>query len=113
RALAGGRPVLVLDDVFASADAVTEEAIVRSLRSSGLTVLVMTHRLRVAQAADRIVVLDAGRVVAIGEHAALLAANGLYARLWRRQRLGEEIAPARARRAPPPPGPPPRPRSAS
>ncbi len=92
RALAGGRRVLVLDDVFASVDAATEEAIVRSLRSSGLTVLVMTHRLRVAQAADRIVVLDAGRVVAIGEHAALLAADGLYARLWRRQRLEEEIA---------------------
>ena len=92
RALAGERHVLVLDDVFASVDAETEEAIVRSLRSSGLTVLVMTHRLRVAQAADRIVVLDAGRVVAIGEHAALLAADGVYARLWRRQRLEEEIA---------------------
>jgi ABC-type multidrug transport system fused ATPase/permease subunit len=46
----------------------------------------------VAQAADRVVVLDAGRVVAIGSHAALLAEDGLYARLWRRQRLEEEIA---------------------
>jgi len=92
RALAGRPRLLVLDDVFASVDAATEEAIVRSLRSRGLTLLVMTHRLRVAQAADRIVVLDGGRVVAIGDHVTLLAADGLYARLWRRQRLEEEIA---------------------
>jgi ATP-binding cassette subfamily B multidrug efflux pump len=92
RALAGGPRLLVLDDVFASVDAVTEEAIVRSLRSLGLTLLVMTHRLRVAQTADRVVVLDGGRLVAIGDHAALLAGGGLYARLWRRQRLEEEIA---------------------
>jgi len=92
RALAGRPRILVLDDVFASVDAATEEEIVRALRASGLTTLVMTHRLRVAQAADRVVVLDAGRVVATGSHAALLAEDGLYARLWRRQRLEEEIA---------------------
>jgi ATP-binding cassette subfamily B protein len=92
RALAGAPRILVLDDVFASVDAATEDAIVRSLRASGLTVLVMTHRLRVAQAADRVVVLDGGRLVASGDHAMLLAAGGLYARLWRRERLEEEIA---------------------
>ena len=52
----------------------------------------MTHRLRVAQAADRVVVLDEGRLVEHGDHATLLAAGGLYARLWRRQQLEEEIA---------------------
>jgi len=92
RALAGRPPILVLDDVFASVDAATEEAIVRELRASRLTILVMTHRLRVAQAADRVIVLDEGRVVASGDHATLLAAGGLYARLWRRQLLEEEIA---------------------
>jgi ATP-binding cassette subfamily B protein len=92
RALAGRPRILVLDDVFASVDAATEDAIVRALRASGLTILVMTHRLRVAQAADRIVVLDEGRVVASGEHGALLAEGGLYARLWRRQQLEAEIA---------------------
>jgi ABC-type multidrug transport system fused ATPase/permease subunit len=52
----------------------------------------MTHRLRAAQSADRIVVLDDGRLVEEGTHAALLAGGGLYARLWRTQRLEEEIA---------------------
>ena len=92
RALAARPPILVLDDVFASVDAATEEAIVRELRASRLTILVMTHRLRVAQAADRVIVLDDGRVVARGDHATLLADGGLYARLWRRQLLEEEIA---------------------
>jgi ATP-binding cassette subfamily B protein len=92
RALAGRPRLLVLDDVFASVDAATEEAIVRALRASGRTILVMTHRLRVARAADRVLVLEEGRLVAAGGHAALLAAGGLYARLWRRQQLEAEIA---------------------
>jgi ATP-binding cassette subfamily B protein len=94
RALVADPPVLVLDDVFASVDTAKEEEIIEHLRtaSEGRTVLLMTHRLRAARAADRIVVLGGGRVVESGHHDALLAAGGLYAELWRIQQIEEEIA---------------------
>ena len=93
RALVGAPPILVLDDAFASVDAAKEEEIVGNLRgfTAGRTVLLMTHRLRAAQAADRVVVLDEGRVVETGRHDALVQAGGVYARLWRVQQLEEEI----------------------
>jgi ATP-binding cassette, subfamily B, multidrug efflux pump len=94
RALAGAAPVLVLDDAFASVDAVKEEEILANLRQAlaGRTVLLMTHRLRAACAASRIVVLEAGRVIESGRHDELLSRAGVYARLWRIQQLEEEIA---------------------
>ena len=94
RALVGDPPVLVLDDVFASVDTAKEEEIIENLRAAaaGRTVLMMTHRLRAARAADRIVVLGGGRVAESGQHDELLAAGGLYAELWRIQQIEEEIA---------------------
>jgi ATP-binding cassette, subfamily B, multidrug efflux pump len=94
RALAGAPPLLVLDDAFASVDAAKEEEVATNLRRAvaGRTVLLMTHRLRAACTADRIIVLDAGRVVDSGRHEALVRRGGLYARLWRIQQLEEEIA---------------------
>jgi len=94
RALAGNPPYLVLDDVLASVDASKEWEILRSLRgvATGRTTLLMTHRLRAAQEADWVVVLDEGRVVEQGRHPDLLAAGGPYARLWRVQQLEDELA---------------------
>jgi ATP-binding cassette subfamily B protein len=93
RALAGNPPYLVLDDVLASVDAGKEWEILRALRgaASGRTTLVMTHRLRAAQEADWVVVLDEGRLVEDGRHDDLVAAGGLYARLWRVQQLEDEL----------------------
>ena len=94
RALAGATSVFVLDDAFASVDAVKEEEILANLRGAlaGRTVLLMTHRLRAACTASRIVVLDAGRVIESGRHDELVGRGGVYARLWRIQQLEEEIA---------------------
>jgi ATP-binding cassette subfamily B protein len=89
RALLRDPRVLLLDDAFAAVDAETEAAIVARLqeRIRGRTTVVVTHRLRAAASLDRVVVLDAGRVVEEGPHAELLGRGGLYARLWRRQQL--------------------------
>ncbi len=94
RALAVAKPVLVLDDIFASVDIAKEEEILAGLRAvvENRTVLLMTHRLRAARAADRVVVLSEGRIVEEGPHDALVAANGTYAQLWRVQELEDEIA---------------------
>jgi ATP-binding cassette subfamily B protein len=54
--------------------------------------LVIAHRLSTIKAADTILVMDGGRIVERGTHESLLAAGGLYAQLWRTQRLEEEIA---------------------
>lgn len=96
RALVGDPAVLVLDDPFAAVDAAKEREIFAGIREAlgGRTVLLFTHRLAAAQGADRVIVLDGGRVVEEGTHAALLAAGGLYARLWRIQQIEDELAQA-------------------
>jgi ATP-binding cassette, subfamily B, multidrug efflux pump len=94
RALMLEPSILILDDALASVDAVTEEAILKSLRDvrSGRTCFIVAHRLSAVRDADRIVVLDAGRVVESGTHTELLALNGLYARIFRRQQLERELS---------------------
>jgi ATP-binding cassette subfamily B multidrug efflux pump len=94
RALRVDPPLLVLDDVFASVDVTKEVEILDGLRRAraGRTTLLITHRLRACQEADRVVVLVEGRVVEEGAHAELLERGAIYARLWRVQQLEDEIA---------------------
>ncbi|MFJ8542145.1 ABC transporter ATP-binding protein/permease [Streptomyces sp. NPDC093586] len=84
RALLADAPVLVLDEATSAVDERREADIVRELLNAaagGRTVLLVAHRLAAVRHADRIVVLDAGRVDAVGEHADLAGAGGVYTRL--------------------------------
>jgi len=94
--------VLLLDEATSALDTRTEQDIQSALRevSANRTTLVIAHRLSTVIDADEILVLDEGRVVERGTHAALLAREGLYAEMWRRQaELREAEAAARASRA--------------
>nr|MBP8134192.1 ATP-binding cassette domain-containing protein [Zoogloea sp.] len=87
RAILANRPVLLLDEATSALDAESERMVQQAL--DGLmrqrTTVVIAHRLATVQKADRIVVMDGGRIVQQGSHADLIAADGLYARLARLQ----------------------------
>ncbi|MBH1973725.1 MAG: ABC transporter ATP-binding protein [Rhodobacteraceae bacterium] len=90
RAFLKDAPILVLDEATSALDSEVEASIQHALAKvmQGKTVLAIAHRLSTIAEMDRIVVLDAGRIVEQGSHADLLAANGLYARYWNRQSGG-------------------------
>lgn len=93
RALISDAPVLLLDDSFASVDTETEARILSGLREAafGKTVLLVSHRMSTLRNADRIVVLDGGRIAESGTHEELLARGGVYSELAERQRIEEEV----------------------
>jgi ATP-binding cassette subfamily B protein len=89
-------PILLFDEATSALDTQTEQAIQANLReiSRDRTTLVIAHRLSTVVDADEILVLEAGRIAERGTHAALLAEDGLYAAMWRRQAELDETADA-------------------
>ena len=84
--------ILLFDEATSSLDSHTEKEIQVSLRevSTDRSTLVIAHRLSTVVHADEIVVMDNGEIVERGRHAALLARDGRYASMWRRQQEAEE-----------------------
>jgi ATP-binding cassette subfamily B protein len=93
RALILDPKILILDDALSSVDSDTESEILKHLSSAGRgrTVVIVSHRISSVKDADRIVVMEDGRIAEGGTHAELLAANGLYADMYDKQLITAEL----------------------
>jgi ATP-binding cassette subfamily B protein len=93
RALIRRPDILILDDALSAVDVNTERTILGHLRQQfgRRTIVIVSHRVSAVQDADQIVVLDDGRIAEHGTHADLLARDGFYAALYRKQQLEAEV----------------------
>ena len=93
RALLKQSQILILDDALSAVDAKTETEILQALRKErkDKTTLIAAHRLTSVMNADLILVLKDGKIVERGTHDQLLAQNGWYAEMWRKQELEDEV----------------------
>ena len=94
RALMVDPPILILDDALSAVDTYTEEEILERLRGviRQRTTIIVSHRVSTVREADQILVLEGGRIVERGTHDTLVRAGGMYADLYRKQLLEEELA---------------------
>lgn len=94
RALMKNAPILILDDALSAVDTDTEEQILGNLKANraGKTTIIIAHRISTIQNADRIMVLDNGRVAEYGSHAQLIENGGIYAKLYEKQQLEKMLA---------------------
>jgi len=87
RAIFTGNPVLILDDPFSAVDIGTEKRIIDRMKENlkGTTIIIFSHRLAAFTDADKVIVLDKGRLVEEGSHAALMAHGGIYQKIYSAQ----------------------------
>ena len=93
RALLTNAPILILDDALSSVDNETATKILKNLSpdKQQKTVIFISHQLSAAATADRIFVMDQGRIVQKGSHEELVKEAGLYQALWQQHQLKEEL----------------------